>query len=189
MKRTTEKILMTLAIFAMATVVADQGAPVAAEGKGEKKPGACRPAPHPHGFWHSECFETPREKGGAGGGTSTPSEKDFAEKIIPAADDLMKENLSLDSACVDGANAGPRGETCQRSVRDYTALMFNIASGRVDPGCPITLAVQGCASTTVAEAVDELADLIKSKKASNCTLAAECAKAINEGHAFRIGGL
>jgi len=107
MKRTTEKILMTLAIFAMATVVADQGAPVAAEGKGEKKPGACRPAPHPHGFWHSECFETPREKGGAGGGTSTPSEN----------------------------------------------------------------------------------DLIKSKKARNCTLASECAKAINEGHAFRIGGL
>jgi hypothetical protein len=188
MKRTSTRFLVTLAVFVLATVVADQGA-VVAEGKGETGPRACRVAPHPHGFWHSECFETSTEKGGAGGGTSAPKEKDFAEKIIPAADALLEENMSLESACVDGMNAGPRANTCQLSVRYYTALMFNIASGKVDPECEITLATQGCGSTTVAEAVDELAALIKTKEVSKCTLASMCAKAINEGHAFRISGL
>jgi hypothetical protein len=188
MKRWTKRTFWTLVVLAMAAAVIGRGDSVRAADK-KDEPHPCRQEPHQHGFWHSECKETPTEKGGAGGGTAAPEEKDFVGTILPAADALLKKNLSLGSACVDGVNATAEDRSCQHAVRSYTALMFNLASGRVTPECEISLATQACASTTVADAVDELAALIKSKEGRKCELAYECAKAINNGSAFRLQGL
>ena len=183
--RCTKAFFWTLALLAMSTALLWAGEPEVVTGgtDGEK---TCHPAPRVEGFWHSECVETPAAKGGIGGGKLSPQEKSFMSTILPKADALLKEKLGLASACVDGVgNDSPENE-CGTSLRRYTALLFNVASGRLNPDCELKLEEQGCASLTVGDAMDELAGLIRTGKVKNCSLASMCAAAVNDGTAFDL---
>jgi hypothetical protein len=90
-------------------------------------------------------------------------------------------------ACQGGMDAVPPSNKCEKAIKQSTALLFNLESGKLQGVCEVDLAAEGCTSTDVGSLMDELAGLINSGDPSNCQLAADCAGAVNEGTALLEG--
>jgi hypothetical protein len=147
----------------------------------------CDPAPLPQGDWHRQCLGVPAAEGGIdpgrfGRGPSEPTDPDFVKDYLPAVSLELEQLLyEMGGSCAAGMDADPASDPCERATKQFTALLFNRASGRVQDFCPVDLSAYGCGSTDVASLVGELAGLINSGDAANCSLAADCAAAVNEG--------
>ncbi len=77
-------------------------------------------------------------------------------------------------------DADPPRDPCQRATKQFTALLFNLESERLQNGCGVGLSAEGCTSTSLGDLLDELATLILD---GDCQRAADCAAAVNEGTA------
>ena len=75
----------------------------------------------------------------------------------------------------------PPSDPCERALKQYTALLLNIESNRLQETCDIDPAAAGCSSTAIDQLVGELAGLITSGDPDDCKLVTDCAGAVNEG--------
>jgi hypothetical protein len=157
--------------------------------------GVGEPDPRTQGYWHRQCLGIPASEGGIdpgrnGRGPSEPREPDFQNVLMPAID-LLLQNLLFEfgGTCRGGMDAVPASDKCEKATKQYTALLLNVESGKLQGFLEVDLSAEGCSSTTVGELVDELAALINSNDPSNCQVAADCAAAVNEGIAVVEGSV
>ena len=144
---------------------------------------ACdNPGPRTQGYWHRQCLGVPAAEGGIDPGRNGRGPQ---EARVPDFDKLMSDvSTTLETlavfggSCAAGMDALPASDPCERALKQYTALLFNEASGELQMGCGVDLAAEGCMSSNVLELMDELAGLII---AGECDTAAACAAAVNEG--------
>ena len=101
--------------------------------------------------------------------------------LLPEVSALLEEKVFQFLACEDGMDADPPSNPCERALKQYTAMLFNLSSDRLQFNCDLDLVAGSCGSSTLGELVDELAGLINSGDGNNCKLAADCAVAVNEG--------
>ena len=74
-------------------------------------------------------------------------------------------------------DANPPSDPCEQARKQYTALLLNLASGKLQSSCVVDTS---CNAETVEQLTDELADLINAFDRSTCQLAASCAVSVNE---------
>lgn len=144
----------------------------------------CDPSPLAQGYWHRQClgagFITP---GGNGRGPGEVVEPSFADELVPEVDSLLRSTILLSPAlrtCEDGMQANPASDPCEQALKQYTALLLNIASGRLQRVCGTDLADLGCSAPTLGEMLGELAGLINGGGPTGCRQASGCAGALNE---------
>ena len=149
----------------------------------------CEPDPRTQGYWHRQCLGVPVADGGInpgrnsnGRGPTTVNEPGF-DKLLPAVTGQLGDLLFVNGgSCSEGRVADPPSEPCEKVVKHFTALLFNLESGKLQRQCEIDLSAEGCSSTFVATLVGELAGLINSGDPDSCRLAVDCAGAVNEGN-------
>jgi len=147
----------------------------------------CEPDPLTQGYWHRQCLGIPAAEGGIdpgrnGRGPQSPIEPEFQKDLMPVVSAMLEQTVfETGGACAGGMSADPPSDKCEKAIKQYTALLFNIASDRLQPGCGIDLSMEGCFSTTIGDLVDELAGIINTQDQNACNIAAACAAAINEG--------
>jgi hypothetical protein len=141
------------------------------------------PDPSGQGYWHRQCLGVPESEGGIdpgreGRGPQSPTEPGFVEMLMPTVS-LMLEDLGFypETTC-SGMDANPPSDQCEKALKQYTAMLLNLASGRITPDCGIDPTESPCSSDNVAELVDEIAALIHG---GQCNEAKSCAVAVNEG--------
>ncbi len=144
------------------------------------------PEPFGQGYWYRQCLAVSGPNG-MGHGPTEPTEQDFETEILPAVDSLLESKVSVPLACEEGMNAQPPSDTCEIALKHYTALLFNLASDRLQSSCMVDLLEEGCASTTVGELVEELAGMINSGDPESCHTASECAELLNGGRGMVDG--
>ncbi len=141
-------------------------------------PEVCDPMPRNQGYWHRQCLGVSEAEGGIdpgrGRGPQEPTETDFEKVLMPAVS-LQLESLVYEDTTCEGMDAAPPSDPCQRALKQFTALLLNIESGRVQNICSVDVA---CDSTNIADLVNEIAALIQS---ADCDAATACAAAVNEG--------
>jgi hypothetical protein len=141
----------------------------------------CDPDPRTQGYWHRQCLGagliTP---GRMGRGPQEVLEPDF-KNLVPSVDTILENTVAeFGGTCGGGMDANPPSDPCERALKQYTAFLLNMESGRLQESCVIDLSVEGCSSTTIGGLVNELAGLINSGDTDNCKQAAACAGTINE---------
>ncbi len=148
------------------------------------------PAPLTQGYWHRQCLGVSEEDGGIdpgrnGRGPQSPTEPDF-DKLMPGVS-MVLENLLAEfgGSCQGGMDADPPSDPCEKAVKQFTALVFNVVSGRLENSCEVDLADLGCDAMTLGDLLPELVALINSGDPDQCKIAADCAGAVNEGN---VGG-
>jgi hypothetical protein len=140
------------------------------------------PLPLSQGYWHRQCLGADLISPGRNGrGPNEPTAPDFVKTLLPDANALLEEKVFVFAACEEGMDADPPSDPCERALKQYTALLFNLASERLENACQVTVADSGCESATLGELIDELAGLINNGDGGSCQLAAACAAAVNEG--------
>jgi hypothetical protein len=156
--------------------------------------GLCEnPAPRSQGYWHRQCLGVPAgpdpatsgiDPGRNGRGPQAPVEPEFTKELMPAVNALLENSLGPAEgfSCVKGMDADQANDPCERAIKQYTALLFNLESGLVQDGCEVEPDA-ACGAATVGQLVGTLATLITSNNPANCQLAADCAGAVNEGAA------
>jgi outer membrane protein assembly factor BamB len=146
------------------------------------------PDPLTQGYWHRQCLGAGLISPGRNGrGPQTVPEPDFEKTLVPAVDARLQAtifNPETYDTCEDGIDANPPSDKCEKALKQYTAMLLNLESGRIGEGCQVDLTVEGCVSTNIGDLVDELAGLINSGETDQCRLAADCAGAVNEGEAI-----
>ncbi len=155
-------------------------------------PEECDPNPDSQGFWHRQCLGLPADPslppnergidpGRNGRGPQSPTLPDFL-KLTPSVGLYLENKLfEFDGACAGGMDADPPSDPCQKARKQYTAMLFNIVSGRLQLSCGVDLSAEGCTSADLSGLSNEIAALINSGDPGNCKTAAGCAAAINEG--------
>lgn len=141
------------------------------------------PDPRNQGFWYRQCLGAGLIGPGRAGRGPQGNIDDFVDVIEPAVSSRLQATVSVDSACEDGMDADPQSDPCEKALKQYTALLFNLESDRLCTSCGIDLVSEGCVSPSVGELVDELAGLINSDGGESCKLAMRCAAAVNTGSA------
>jgi hypothetical protein len=147
-------------------------------------PAICEPAPLSQGYWHRQCLGAGRispGRNGQGRGPQEPNDPMFFN-IEPAVDLALMNAIGEPRACADGIDAEPPSDKCEKAKKQYTALLFNLTSGRLSGSCEVELA---CGVSDLTTMLDTLAGLINSQDQEMCNQAASCAAALNGGH---IGG-
>ncbi len=141
----------------------------------------CDPDPRTQGYWNRQCLGAGLITPGRNGrGPQEPLEPGF-DKLEGDVSLVLQNQVFEFEACADGIDAVPPSDPCERAKKQYTALLFNLESGRLQDGCGVDLSAAGCTSTNIGDLVDELAGLINS---GECNQAATCAGAVNEGDAL-----
>ena len=74
-------------------------------------------------------------------------------------------------------DADPPRDKQEKAIKQYTALLFNVESSRMQCG-NIDVSIAGCTSTNVPDLIAEIADLIN---AGDFKQASDCAAFANEG--------
>jgi hypothetical protein len=142
--------------------------------------------PSSQGHWHRQCLGVPFEDGGIdpgrkGRGPQEPTEPEFFKELMPEVGIVLQDELfEFGGTCQGGIATNPPSEPCERALKQVTALLLNVASERLEGVCELEVAQVGCASTNVADLVDELAALVTSGDPDNCRQAVACASAVNE---------
>ena len=147
-----------------------------------ENPCVCEADPHTQGYWHRQCMGAGLILPGRNGrGPTEILEPDFLKDLVPAVDLQLQATVFETRTCEDGINADPPNDPCERAMKQYTALLLNRESDRLQDQCEIDLSAEGCSSTNIGDLVNELAGLINSQDPDNCKQAADCAGAVNEG--------
>jgi hypothetical protein len=148
----------------------------------------CPEVPYPvsQGYWHRQCLGVPESDGGIdpgrnGRGPTSPTEPEFVERLMLCADLWLEDVGFYGTSTCEGMDATPPSDQCEKALKKLTALILNMCSTRVAADCLLDLAAYGCDSTNVGDLIIEATDLIQ---AGQCTLAASCANAVNEGEAL-----
>ncbi len=149
-------------------------------------PCQCEPDPLSQGYWHRQCLGAGLiDPGRRGRGPQEPLEPDFVKVLLPEVNGQLENQVFAFGACQAGMDADPPSDACEKALKQYTALLFNLASERLQNVCDVDLVPQGCASTGMATLVEELAELINDGVSipdpTLCRRAADCAGAVNEG--------
>ncbi len=140
----------------------------------------CEADPRSQGYWHRQCLGAGLISPGRNGrGPTTVPEPDFEKDLIPAVDALLEASVFTFNTCEDGMDADPPSDACERALKQYTALLLNRESGRIQDSCLVDLA--GCGAADVGELIGELVGLINTMDQASCQIAADCADAINIG--------
>ncbi len=144
------------------------------------------PDPVTQGYWHRQCLGVPASEGGIdpgrnGRGPQSPTEPGFVEELMPCAEERLEQLGFYGETTCEGMDADPANDPCERALKQLTALILNVCSGRLSDGCEVDTGAEGCSSTTVGDLIDELAGLIQG---GTCQQAADCAGAVNEGDAL-----
>lgn len=174
---------------------------------GKCKDAECDPSPLSQGYWHRQCMGagliTP---GRDGRGPQEPLEPNFVKDLIPTVDRQLASVFQF-RTCEDGMDAAPPSDKCEKAIKQYAALLLNLASGRLQNDCEVDLSAEGCLSVRIAgpfgddgipstgdpneegsdSLVFELVNLIQSQSPGNCQIASDCAAAVNEGTALLPG--
>jgi hypothetical protein len=144
----------------------------------------CDPSPLAQGYWYRQClgagFIT---AGGNGPGPGEVLEPAFVDGLVPEVDSVLQSTILMPPVlrtCEDGMQAIPASDPCEQALKQYTALLLNIASGRLQKVCGTDLADLGCSAPTLGEMLGELAGLINGGDSTGCRQAAGCAGALNE---------
>ncbi len=146
----------------------------------------CEPAgecdPRTQGYWHRQCLGIDGADGGIdpgrnGRGPSEVFEPDFAALIASVEIELQASIGFIGPACAGGMDADPPRDKQEKAIKQYTALLFNVESNRMQCG-NIDVSAAGCTSTNVADLITEIADLIN---AGDFKQASDCAAFANEG--------
>jgi hypothetical protein len=144
----------------------------------------CDADPHTQGYWHRQCLGAGLITPGRNGrGPQETTEPDFLKTLEPAVNARLQASIFIPPTfltCEDGMDAIPPSDPCERALKQYTALLLNLESGRLQDGCNIDLSAEGCSSTNIGDLVNELAGLINSGDPDDCKQAAACAGAVNE---------
>ena len=149
----------------------------------------CDPNPRSQGYWHRQCLGVPSGEGGIdpgrnGRGPQEPLEEGFKKVLMPAID-IELQNLLADFQGTCGSiDAEPASDPSEKGLKQFTALLLNRETNKIQDSCNIDLTVEGCSSGTISDLVDEIAALLNSGDPANCQIAASCAGAINEGGGF-----
>jgi hypothetical protein len=148
------------------------------------------PDPVSQGYWHRQCLGVPESEGGIdpgreGRGPQNPTEPDFVEVLMPCADEILEDLDFYTTPTCEGMDAYPASDKCEKALKQTTAVILNMCSDRLMPGCAVDLADLGCTSGIVGDLLDELASLIHM---GDCDQAQACAAAINEGEGLVIDG-
>jgi hypothetical protein len=150
----------------------------------------CDPAPLTQGYWHRQCLGAGLIASGRNGrGPAELLEPDFLKTLVPAVDARLQATIFLPptfDTCEDGMDAVPSSDKCEKALKQYTALLLNLESGRLQNSCDLELSVQGCSAATIADLVDELAALINTGDRDNCRVASDCAGAVNENQGIVV---
>lgn len=142
----------------------------------------CDPDPRTQGYWNRQCLGAGMITAGRNGrGPSEPLEPGFVGDLVPAVDARLQATVFEFRTCEDGIDANPPSDPCERALKQYTALLLNSESFRLQENCGVDLAALGCNAAHVGELITELAGLITSQDPDECKIAAECAGAVNEG--------
>ena len=153
---------------------------------------ACPCNPHDirsQGYFHRQCLGVSAANGGidpgrGGRGPQSPTEPDWEAVHMPLGDvifdQLLLEYVDLDVAgsCADGMDADMPNDMCEKAVKQTTALIYNVITGRASEHCSVDLTSIGCFSTNVGDLLFELSNLIMG---GDCSTAKSCADAINSG--------
>ncbi len=144
---------------------------------------SCEPDPRTQGYWHRQCLGAGLITPGRGRGPQEVLEPDFLKTLVPAVDQALESLIWEFRTCEDGMDAEPPSDHCEQAIKQFTAMLLNIESGRLQGSCGVDLSVEGCSSTNISGLVNEIAALINSGDDDNCKVARDCAAAVNEGTA------
>jgi hypothetical protein len=143
----------------------------------------CDPDTEGPGYWNRQCLGAGLLVGGREPrGPQGANEANFGA-IHAAVSQTLTESLGEQDACLDGMVADPMSNACERAKRMYTAVLFNLESGRLQGSCGLD-STEGSGSTDVSSSVLAMAAMINSGDAVNCRDAAHLATLINEGEVF-----
>ncbi len=151
---------------------------------------ACDPDPKTQGYWHRQCLGLSAsdpvcpgiDPGRNGRGPQSPTEPNFCPDLHDCAAEGLEDAGMFGVLTCEGMDADPPSDKCEKALKQLTALILNVCSGRLQNSCEVDTA---CESTSVGELINEIADLINS---GDCNLAAQCAGAVNEGDAIVSNG-
>jgi hypothetical protein len=143
----------------------------------------CDPNPLTQGYWHRQCLGIPASEGGInpgrnGRGPGKILESGFVETLKPCADAKLEELGFFGITTCEGLDANPANDPCEKALKQLTALILNVCSGRLTNGCEVDVSGEGGSSTNVGDLIMEVAALIDD---GSCQQAADLAAAINEG--------
>ena len=167
-------MIKRLLIVSMACVVVCGISPFAAYGGGP----FCVPEEEPdvrtQGFWNRQC-KGPHPSG--------------EHQNLPAYVDCVNDTVTfadvddVDALC-DRLQPPVKNDKCEKAIKQYTALLFNLRTERLQCACDVNLEAQGCTSDTIGDLLFELEGLIGSDDPRDCKIASDCAAAVNEGDGF-----
>jgi len=140
--------------------------------------------PRTQGYWHRQCLGTEGINPGRNGrGPQLPTEENFDPELINCADAMLDDLFEFPDTTCEGMDADPANDKCEKALKQLTAMILNICSGRLDPGTHINVDPEGCTSMHVGDLKVELASLIEG---GECAKASDCAAAVNEGVACEL---
>jgi PKD repeat protein len=155
-------------------------------------PPPCPPEvdPRSQGYWHRQCLGLPANEGGIdpgreGRGPQSPTEPDFQDGLMPPTDALLEALGFYGDTTCSGMDADPPNDMCEKALKQLTAVLLNMQSGRIAEGCEVDADASPCDSTSVGALIQEIADLIHG---GECNAAKDCAAAVNEGASVLPGG-
>jgi hypothetical protein len=144
---------------------------------------SCEFDPRTQGYWHRQCLGLSASEGGLdpgrnGRGPKKSTETDFDNELMTCTD-LLLEDLGFfgERTCL-AMDADPPSDPCERALKQLTALILNVCSGRLANTCELDLSNISCSATSVEGLLQEASQLIQS---GECELAADCASLVNEG--------
>lgn len=147
-------------------------------------------APLTQGYWHRQCLGLGLiQTGGLAGPPRHPDwEPEILLRLMAAVVDPQVAALGspADTTTCEGLDAIPQDDMCQKAIKQYTAVLMNMAGGKLGPACVLELPELGLVDPATAQAA--IAALIQRGLAgdeSACKTANDLADLINTAAAVR----
>lgn len=149
--------------------------------------GACSPLTQ--GYWHRQCMGLrliPMD------GPGPPPHPDWDPetllRLMAGVTDPIVRRLGSppDQSTCEGLDADPPDDTCQKAIKQYSAVLMNIHGGHLAPTCVLELTDIGLVSPDQAASIIEqlIVDGLAGDR-SSCQRANDLADSINTGAALR----
>ena len=133
----------------------------------------CSPDPLGPGAWSRQCAillgDAPGFPEEAAGGANVPG---LADEVLPCAQSMLLElGIEDSSPCAALASAAPP-DCLKRTLRTMAVLALNICASRLQTSCEMAFDAPECASATVGDMIQDLADAYVSgqcRRVSRCS--------------------
>jgi hypothetical protein len=145
-------------------------------------------SPLTQGYWHRQCLGQQLIPTRGRMGDHPDWEGATLRRIMEAIVDPQVAALGSpeDTTTCQGLDAVPQNDPCQKAIKQYTAVLMNMAGGHLGPSCLLDL--PGLGLVTPEEAAAAIAALIRDGLAGDeraCERANDLADRINTGAALR----